>query len=86
MDGVQAAIEIYERFGIRSIFSSGHADARVRREAERAHPLGWVDKPYTGEELVRAARAAVVTLSSVLVRTPEAVATTPAEVRTSAVH
>jgi two-component system, response regulator PdtaR len=52
-DGVGAAIAIYERFGIRSIFASGHADARVREEAQAAHPLGWVTKPYGGEELVR---------------------------------
>jgi DNA-binding NarL/FixJ family response regulator len=59
VDGVQAAIEIFEKLGIRSIFSSGHADARMHDEAERAHPFAWLDKPYTSEELVRAARAAV---------------------------
>jgi DNA-binding NarL/FixJ family response regulator len=62
IDGVQAAIRIYEHLGIRSIFSSGHADARVRRDAERAHPFGWLDKPFTADALVRAAREAVAQL------------------------
>lgn len=54
MDGVQAAIAIYERLGIRCIFASGQADAAVRAQAEPAHPLSWLNKPYTPEELVRA--------------------------------
>jgi DNA-binding NarL/FixJ family response regulator len=62
VDGVQAAIRIYEMFGIRSIFASGHADSVVRKAAERAHPLGWLDKPYSGNDLVRAARGAVTEL------------------------
>ena len=46
-DGVEAAIAIHERLGVRCIFTSGHADAQVRKQAKRAHPLGWLDKPYT---------------------------------------
>ena len=65
VDGVQAAIEIFEKLRIRSIFSSGNADARTRDEGQRAHPIGWLDKPYTCEALVRAARAAVAELSGV---------------------
>jgi CheY-like chemotaxis protein len=63
-DGVQAAIEIYERFGIRSIFASGHADAAVHQQAERAHPLGWVDKPYSSEDLIEAVHAGLEQLES----------------------
>lgn len=58
-DGVEAAIVIYERLGIRCIFASAHADEITRREAERAHPLGWVDKPYAGEKLVETVRQAL---------------------------
>ena len=43
-------------------FASGHADSVVRKAAERAHPLGWLDKPYSGNDLVRAARGAVTEL------------------------
>jgi DNA-binding NarL/FixJ family response regulator len=56
-DGVEAAIEIYDRLGIRCIFASGHADAAVRKQAQRAHPVGWLDKPYTREQLIGAVKA-----------------------------
>ncbi len=51
-DGVEAAIVIYERFGIRCIFATGHADESIRREAARARPLGWVEKPYSADRLI----------------------------------
>ncbi|HEU4655144.1 MAG TPA: response regulator [Steroidobacteraceae bacterium] len=51
-DGVEAAIVIYERFGIRCIFATGHADENIRREAARARPLGWVEKPYSADRLI----------------------------------
>lgn len=51
-DGVEAAIVIYERLGIRCIFATGYADETIRREAERAKPLGWVEKPYSAERLI----------------------------------
>lgn len=53
-DGVDAAIVIHERLGIRSIFASGHADAKIRQLAQRAQPLGWLDKPYTCGALIEA--------------------------------
>lgn len=56
-DGVQAAIEIFERFGIRSIFTSGHADSSTHEHALAAHPVCWLSKPYTPEALVAAVRA-----------------------------
>lgn len=61
-DGVDAAVVMYERFGIRCIFASAHADPTTRRLAERAHPLGWLDKPYTGGQLVATVRECVRTL------------------------
>jgi two-component system, response regulator PdtaR len=62
-DGVQAAIDIYQRFGIRSIFTSGHADSQVRNQARPAKPLGWLDKPYTPEALLAAITAALPEVS-----------------------
>jgi two-component system, response regulator PdtaR len=56
-DGVQAAIEIFERYGIRSIFTSGHADSTTHEHAQAAHPVCWLSKPYTPEALVAAVRA-----------------------------
>jgi CheY-like chemotaxis protein len=52
-DGVRAAIDIYRDSGIRSIFTSGHADAVVHEQAREAEPLGWLDKPYSNSELLR---------------------------------
>jgi DNA-binding NarL/FixJ family response regulator len=52
-DGIDAAIEIYTRFQIRSIFASAHGDREVRARAESARPLAWVAKPYRVETLVR---------------------------------
>jgi two-component system, response regulator PdtaR len=72
-DGVEAAIVLYERLGIRCIFASAHADATTRKAAERAHPLAWLDKPYTGEELVRIVRQSLGTLE----RAPAASTATP---------
>lgn len=38
-DGVDAAIEIYTEFGIRSLFATAHEDAEMRRRAAAAQPL-----------------------------------------------
>jgi len=59
---VEAAIVLYERLGIRCIFASAHADPATRRLAERAHPLGWLDKPYTGGQLVATVRECLATM------------------------
>lgn len=53
-DGVAAAIDIYERLGIRCIFCSAHADAWTHDKAKRAHPLGWLEKPYGSDDLLAA--------------------------------
>ena len=63
-DGVEAAIVLYERYGIRCIFASAHADAATRKLAERAHPLGWLDKPYTGGQLVATVRECLGSLNT----------------------
>ena len=58
-DGVEAAIEIFEAFGIRSLFASAHCDALTRTRAEAAFPLGWVAKPYRVETLLKAVEEAL---------------------------
>jgi two-component system, response regulator PdtaR len=62
LDGVDAAIEIFQRFGIRSVFATAHTDDRTRARASLAHPLGWVAKPYSDTQLVRALNTAVAQL------------------------
>jgi len=61
-DGVDAAIELYRRFGMRCLFATAHADAETRRRAEEAKPLGWLSKPFTPESLVAAVKAALAGL------------------------
>jgi DNA-binding response OmpR family regulator len=51
-DGVDAAVELNARFGVRSIFATAHADADTRRRGELANPVGWLQKPYTPETLI----------------------------------
>jgi len=58
-DGVDAAIEIFRSFGIRSLFASAHGDAQVRARAEAARPLGWVAKPYRVQTLLSAVESAL---------------------------
>lgn len=58
-DGVQAAIALFEQFGIRSIFATAHADQRMRERAKPANPLGWLQKPYSADALIAAIRAAL---------------------------
>ena len=58
-DGVDAAIEIFERFGIRSIFASAHNDPGTMARASRANAAGWLAKPYSSQSLLAAVDAAI---------------------------
>ena len=46
-DGISGATEIFERFGIRSIFVSAYKDDEMLARAQAAQPLGWVRKPIS---------------------------------------
>jgi DNA-binding NarL/FixJ family response regulator len=50
-DGIEAAIEIERRFGIRSLFLSANCDAATMRRGEPAHPIGWLGKPFEPSQL-----------------------------------
>lgn len=56
-NGVETALVLYQRLGLRCIFSSAHADTQTRRLAQRAKPLAWLEKPFAGNELVEVVRA-----------------------------
>ena len=58
-DGVDAAIELFQQHGIRTIFATAHADRETRKRAEKAMPVGWLQKPYTMASLVAAVREAL---------------------------
>lgn len=53
-DGVEAAMEIWERFGIRSLFASANLDSATRARASRANPVGYIDKPFVNSHLLTA--------------------------------
>lgn len=58
-DGIDAALDIYDRFGIRSLFVTAHSDPGTRSRGQEANPLGWVSKPFGGRQLAAVVAAAV---------------------------
>ena len=59
VDGIEAAREILDRFGIRSLFVSAHSDQGTVTRSLAARPAGWLPKPFTEAELLQAVRAAL---------------------------
>lgn len=57
-DGIDAAREIMEKFGIPCLFVSAYTDDATRSRAAPARPLGWLTKPFTVNQLVECVRAA----------------------------
>lgn len=51
-DGVDAALELRERYGVPSLFASAHGDPHTRERAQAAMPLGWIQKPYSADALI----------------------------------
>jgi two-component system, response regulator PdtaR len=51
-DGVDAALELWDRFKIRSVFVSGSIDDAVKARAAAAQPLGFVPKPFLVSDIV----------------------------------
>src|SRR5262245_31729852 len=52
MDGIEAAREIRERFGIPAIYLTAHADRETLDRAKHADPLGYLVKPFQEPELL----------------------------------
>jgi DNA-binding NarL/FixJ family response regulator len=59
VDAIEAAREIVDRFGIRSLFVSAHSDPATVARGGTVTPAGWLPKPFTEAELLRAVRAAL---------------------------
>jgi CheY-like chemotaxis protein len=57
-DGIDAALEIWQRFGIRSLFVSANLDPGARAKAASANPVGFLEKPFTRTSLLAAVAAA----------------------------
>ena len=58
-DGIQAAAEIFDRFGVRSIFVSAFSDPTTRARADQAKPIAWLAKPVAVQKLVTTVNAAL---------------------------
>lgn len=58
-DGIEAATDIYGRFGIRSLFISANSDPSTRIRAEATRPVGWLPKPFSEIQLIAAVRKAL---------------------------
>lgn len=56
-DGIDAAVEIWQRFDIRSLFVTAFEDQATRRRAAEAEPIGYITKPFTRRELVESIKA-----------------------------
>lgn len=51
-DGIDAAVEIWRRFHIRSLFITGNPEDTRSRRAEAANAVGVIAKPYRDDEVV----------------------------------
>src|SRR5713226_8654126 len=58
-DGIQAAAEILDRFGIRSFFVSAFSDPSTRARADVANPIAWLAMPIADRKLVTTVSAAL---------------------------
>jgi two-component system, response regulator PdtaR len=69
-DGIDAAMEIFEHCGIRSIFASAPADSAAKARAEAAQPLAWLPKPFSDKKLLATVESAVINLEASRVTHP----------------
>jgi two-component system, response regulator PdtaR len=63
-DGIETALELFSKYGIRCLFATAHHTADAHARAEPARPLGWLPKPYTMPALVEAVQNALQDLST----------------------
>lgn len=56
-DGIDAAEEMFNRFGVPSLFATANTDAPTRRRAQAVQPLGFLEKPVTPHRVKIALRS-----------------------------
>ena len=62
LDGVDAALALFRRHGIRSILATANYDEKTQIRALDASPLGWLPKPFEMRSLVLKVQSAVRSL------------------------
>jgi CheY-like chemotaxis protein len=50
-DGIEAAEEMFNRFGVPSLFVTANTDAQTRGRAQAVHHLGFLEKPVNAQRL-----------------------------------
>ena len=60
--GIDAAKQLYESFGVRSLFVSANIDEDVKRQVAASRPLGFIGKPFLAAEVIAAVRAAAIAI------------------------
>ena len=50
-DGIDAAEEIFNRFGVPSLFVTANTDPQTRGRAQAVQPLGFLEKPVNAQRL-----------------------------------
>jgi len=58
-DGIDTALELFARNGIRSVFATAHQSREARERAQAGRPLAWLSKPYSMQSLIATISAAV---------------------------
>jgi DNA-binding NarL/FixJ family response regulator len=58
-DGIDAAVEIFRKLGIRCIFATAYFDQHSVERARPAMPIGWLQKPYSKASLLNAVHRAL---------------------------
>jgi len=56
--GIDAARLLYETWGVRCVFTSANLDGETRRGVGSYEPLGFVGKPFLGNEVIDLVRQA----------------------------
>jgi DNA-binding NarL/FixJ family response regulator len=58
-NGLDAAQQLYEQFGVRCLFISANIDEEVRSQAANFQALGFIGKPFLAAEVIRAVQSAM---------------------------
>jgi DNA-binding response OmpR family regulator len=69
-DGVDAAMEIFKRCGVRSIFTSAPADPAAEALAATARPLAWLPKPFSAKRLLATVESGITNMERAAYRPP----------------
>lgn len=58
MDGIEAAEQILRKFGVNSLFLTGHSDDKLIKRASEVEPLGYILKPIDAPQILAAVKIA----------------------------